>query len=189
MGQLRIVAGRLGGRRIRVPAGGRIRPTADRVREALFSILGARVEGAHVLDAYAGSGALGFEALSRGANHVVFVEADRGAAEALRATARDLGVGSSCSILEGRMARLGQAGALGSAFSLILADPPYGDVEEVPGFLRLAAPLLVADGLLALERAASAEPVADPGLRLERRARYGRSRLDFYSRLDAPAAG
>jgi 16S rRNA (guanine966-N2)-methyltransferase len=180
VGQLRIVAGRLKGRRIRVPEVGSIRPTADRVREALFSILGPSVVGADLLDAYAGTGALGFEALSRGAARVVFVESDPSAALALRATARELGVASECSILEGRMTRLRHAGTLNGVFSLILADPPYGDAEEVASFLGLAVGLLAPNGLLVLEREASAAQLDEPLLRLERHSRYGRSRLDFY---------
>src|SRR5580704_10651585 len=89
---MRVIAGTLGGRRLRAPAGRATRPTSDRVREALFSMLG-EIDGARVLDLFAGSGALGIEALSRGAAHAVFVERDAGAAAVLRENLRALGVG------------------------------------------------------------------------------------------------
>src|SRR5512138_118455 len=92
MGTLRIVAGHLKGRRVRVPDDPTVRPTGDRVREALFNILGQDLSGFEVLELFAGSGALGFEALSRGARRVVFVEANPGIAAALRRTAEELGV-------------------------------------------------------------------------------------------------
>src|SRR5260221_1874531 len=92
MGTLRIVAGRLRGRRLSVPSDAALRPTAERVREALFNILGQDLSGFDVLDLFAGSGALGFEALSRGAHRVVFVESNPRTAAALRRSAEDLGV-------------------------------------------------------------------------------------------------
>src|SRR5271167_4314164 len=89
---MRVIAGRLGARRLRAPAGKGVRPTSDKVREALFAMLG-ELEGAMVLDLFAGSGALGIEALSRGAAGVVFVERDAGALRALRANLTDLAIG------------------------------------------------------------------------------------------------
>ena len=103
MGYLRIIGGEHRGRRIAVPRGVAVRPTADRVREALFSILGPRVPGARVLDAYAGSGALGFEALSRGALEATLVEAQRRALSTLRATARELGLEGRVVLHHGRV--------------------------------------------------------------------------------------
>jgi 16S rRNA (guanine966-N2)-methyltransferase len=90
--RIRIIAGELGGRYIEAPPGRRTRPTAERVREAWFSALGDRLEGATVVDLFAGSGALGLEALSRGAARVHFVETDRRAAESIRRNVQDLGV-------------------------------------------------------------------------------------------------
>ena len=188
MGRLRIIAGSLKGRRIQVPGDLPLRPTADRVREALFSILGSTVFEALVLDAYAGSGALGFEALSRGAARVVFLEQERKAAEALRAAAGDLGVASLCTVLEGPVSRSLRGGRIGGPFDLILADPPYDDSEGVAMFVPRAADLLQKHGRLVLERPVAAEISRSRRLRLDKSSRYGRSRLDFYL-LQDPGGG
>jgi len=188
MGQLRIIAGRLKGRRIRVPGVASVRPTGDRVREALFSILGSDVVGARVLDAYAGSGALGFEALSRGAAEIVFVEAEPAAARAVRASAEELGVSAACTVLEGRLERLAAVLNARGPFRLVLADPPYDDLMEVSRLLSLAAGVVDAGGTAVLERDSGVEAASGAGLRLERSARYGRARLDFY-RLAGPGDG
>ena len=177
MGQLRIIAGRLKGRRIDVPPGGGVRPTSDKAREALFSILGESVCGARVLDAYAGSGALGLEALSRGAQSVVFVEGDRGVSVALAVTLDRLGESDSCEVAAGDPSRW-LATRPDRRFHLILADPPYaGDAE---GFLAEAAGHLESGGRVVLEREVGQDPPACPDLRLERSGRYGRCRLHFY---------
>ena len=112
MGTLRIIAGELRGRRIRVPATATVRPTAERAREALFSILAPVLPGAVVLDAYAGSGALGFEALSRGAARAVFVEADGTALGTLGDNVEELGLADRCQLLRGRVEGLLRAGAI-----------------------------------------------------------------------------
>lgn len=173
----RIVAGSAGGRRIEVPARG-TRPTSDRVREALFSALESAVglDGARVLDLYAGSGALGLESLSRGAEHVTFVEADRRASGVLRRNVSVLGFTAA--------ARLEQATvdavlhrAPWRAFDLVLADPPY-DVE--PAHLDHVCSLLTRHGwteagsVVVVERSArSAEPAWSPPLTATRSKRYG----------------
>jgi 16S rRNA (guanine966-N2)-methyltransferase len=184
VGSLRIIAGELRGRRILVPPGG-VRPTAERVREALFSILGAAVEGAGVLDAYSGSGALGFEALSRGARHVVFMESDRVAFRALRDTAARLGLTNRCTVFHGQVEQglLRAVGPLG-CFDLVLADPPYGP-DPGAAILPLAARRLAPDGCIVVERDGRQAPPQHPerwGLERFREAAYGRCRLDFYRR-------
>lgn len=163
-----------------------VRPTADRVREALFSILGVRVPGADLLDAYSGSGALGFEALSRGARAVVFIESDRAVLRALRETAAALGLEGRCTVLEGPVLDLLGRGAAPGPYDLILADPPYAGDEAGP-FLELAARLLRPSGLLVLERPTRARPLVPPSGRLERvrQAGYGSSTLQFFSRPDS----
>ena len=133
----RIIAGTVGGRRIAVPPSG-TRPTSDRVREALFSALqaGPGLAGASVLDLCAGSGALGIEALSRGAAHALFVESDRRAAGTLRANLADLGLAG---VAELRVATAGAvlAGPAPRAFDVVLIDPPYAVPNaEIAGWLR-----------------------------------------------------
>jgi 16S rRNA (guanine966-N2)-methyltransferase len=150
----RIIAGRAGGRRIAVPPSG-TRPTSDRVREALFSALVADpgLDGAAVLDLCAGSGALGLEALSRGAAHALFVESDRRAAGVLRRNVADLG-------LPGAVVRPGSAGAVlngpaDRAYDVVLVDPPYAVPDaEVAGWLVAASRngWLADDAVVVVER-------------------------------------
>jgi 16S rRNA (guanine966-N2)-methyltransferase len=138
----RIVAGRAGGRRLAVPQKG-TRPTSDRVREALFSAVESAVDldGARVLDLYAGSGALGLEALSRGAGEAVFVESSAGALAVLRRNVAAVGLPGV--VRAGKVAAVLAAGA-GTPFDLVLADPPYA-VEDLSGELGL----LVSEGWVA----------------------------------------
>jgi 16S rRNA (guanine966-N2)-methyltransferase len=121
----RIVAGTAGGRRLAVPPGQGTRPTSDRAREGLFSALSTLVDldGARVLDLYAGSGAVGLEALSRGAAHALLVEADPGAARVLRENARTLGF-SGAQVRVDRVERIAQTPA-GTPYDVVFADPPY----------------------------------------------------------------
>lgn len=130
----RIVAGSAGGRRLAVPQKG-TRPTSDRVREALFSAVEAAVDldGARVLDLYAGSGALGLEALSRGAAAAVFVESAPGALAVLRENVASLGLPGQ--VLAGKVATVLASGSP-SPYDLVLADPPYA-VEDLRGELEL----------------------------------------------------
>lgn len=121
----RIIAGAFGGRRLVLPADRRVRPTADRVREAWFSILAPKLEGASVLDLFAGSGALGFEALSRGARAVVFVEINQPSISAIDRNATALDVASAIRIVrKDALKYLDQLVA--SPFDVAVADPPYG---------------------------------------------------------------
>lgn len=121
---MRVVAGALGGRTLRAPRGDGTRPTAERVREALFSLLGD-VGGARVLDLYAGTGALGIEALSRGAELAVLVESDRDALVALRRNLADLALVDRVRVLPLRVERSVTALVAAAPFDLVLADPPW----------------------------------------------------------------
>jgi 16S rRNA (guanine966-N2)-methyltransferase len=182
LGEIRIIAGALRGRKIRVPAGVAVRPTSDRVRESLFDILAAAPEGARVLDLYAGSGALGFEALSRGAVSVTFVESGREAGKVLRANAASLGVETRCRIVQGdAIARLG-SGLPGAPFDLAFADPPYALGQEALLLEALTRGALSPGARLVFERDRAGESPAGPsaGFRLDRTARYGRTCIDFY---------
>jgi len=124
---VRIIAGRWRGHQLKTLRGRDVRPTADRVREAWMSALGGRVAGAKVVDLFAGSGALGLEALSRGADSVVFVERARGALKLLRGNIELLGAGDECRVWEGEVFRF--LGGLEEPFDLALADPPYARGE------------------------------------------------------------
>jgi 16S rRNA (guanine(966)-N(2))-methyltransferase RsmD len=121
---VRVVAGRWGGRRLQAPAGEATRPTADRVREALFSILGQRVAGARVLDLFAGSGALGIEALSRGAAEATFVDSAAPAIRAIRANLEALGAAAEVRRADARRF-LGAASGEARQYDLVFLDPPY----------------------------------------------------------------
>jgi 16S rRNA (guanine966-N2)-methyltransferase len=143
---VRVVAGRFGGRTLKAPPGRDTRPTSDRVREALFSMLGD-LAGARVLDLYAGSGALGIEALSRGAAHVTLVDRAAPAQRAIAANLEALGAAPEEAALVRAPARtaLRDASARGEAYDLILLDPPYRDApglgqELSPSLLRVLAP-------------------------------------------------
>jgi 16S rRNA (guanine966-N2)-methyltransferase len=172
----RIVAGTAGGRRLEVPPKG-TRPTSERVREAMFSALEAAVDlgGARVLDLYAGSGALGLEALSRGAASATFVETDRKALEVLRRNAATLGL-PGVTVLPGSVESV-LAGPAGAPFDVILADPPYRlpDADLAVVLDRLAAGGWLAEhGVLVLERATrDGEPTLPTGLAMIRTRRYG----------------
>lgn len=189
MGRLRIIAGELRGRRILVPDRSTVRPTGDRAREALFDILGSAVVGARVLDAYAGTGALGFEALSRGAAGVLFVESDRQAVRAIRENAARFGVTDRCRALAGNVLDLLGAPDAPGPFDLVLADPPYA-LPEIEPLLRLTGARLAGDGTIVVERGTRAGAVERAGeVVLRRSAAYGRCRLDFYGRPEPPPEG
>jgi 16S rRNA (guanine966-N2)-methyltransferase len=146
---MRVVAGELRGRKLVAPAGGGTRPTADRVREALFSILGD-VSGARVLDLYAGSGALGIEALSRGAATATFVDSSQAAVTAIRHNLSELGLEAAVQRRDA-LAFLA-APPSGDPYDLVFADPPYDSALHVAS--RLAEqlpPLLTADAVIVTE--------------------------------------
>jgi len=184
---VRVTGGELRSRTIGSPRGLSVRPTPGRVKEALFSILGEGVEGARVLDLYAGTGAIGFEALSRGAAHTTFVELHAPTAQAIRATARQLGV-------EGRLrvvcapAEKAVRGVSGR-FDFVYADPPY---EFPPPHLTFATLLgrRAVDGstILVYERRDGSEPFALPGFTTVRDARYGEVMLQFLRTVECSDA-
>ena len=163
---MRIVAGSLRGRRLSAPSGVRTRPTSDRVREAVFSALEARMgsglRDAVVLDAYAGSGALGLEALSRGARSVVFVEQDRAALAVLRRNVEQLHVSADSTVVAGNVHAFADRGSLpGGRFALLLLDPPYRiDRSEVRGLIEsLHTCSRISEGaLIVWEHATGTEP-------------------------------
>jgi len=183
LGKLRIVGGSLRGRRIAVPDSAEVRPTSDRVRESLFNILGDAVRQSRVLDLFAGSGALGFEALSRGASSATFVELDGAVVQQIRRTAAELGVEEQVNVVRGDFGTQAAQRRLSGAYDLVLADPPYsvGGLQEL--ILPALRGLLAAEGLLVLEVERGDAPPAAVGWRQVRSATYGRACLLFY-RLD-----
>ena len=142
---MRVIAGSYGGRRLQAPAGLDTRPTSDRVREALFSILGERVGGARVLDLFAGSGALGIEALSRGAGSVLLCDDARPAVEVIRANLDALGMDAQVVCDDARRV-LRNAHARGAAYDLIFLDPPYRQAERWAADLSALVPVVLAPG-------------------------------------------
>jgi 16S rRNA (guanine966-N2)-methyltransferase len=176
----RIIAGSAGGRRIEAPAGQATRPTSDRVREAMFSGLDARgaVRGARVLDLYAGSGALGLEAASRGAADVVLVDSSRAAATAARRNAAALGLSTVRVVLSSVQAYL--AGHAASAAALVLIDPPYVLPEAELGAVldALTQGWLAADAVVVVERSSRGpEPRWPDGMTRTAVRRYGETTL------------
>lgn len=162
----RIVAGEAGGRRLVVPAGEAIRPTSDRVKESVFSALGpGRLVGARVLDLYAGSGALGLEALSRGAAEALFIDRDQAAAQAIRANIEMLGFDGRAVLRQTPVTSLLGGPRPGDPFDLALLDPPYdtpaADVEAVLRQLVEGA-WLTPDATVVVERAANSAPLVWP---------------------------
>ncbi len=141
---MRVVAGRLGGRRLAAPSGRDTRPTSDRVREALFAILGD-LDGLRVLDLFAGSGALGIEALSRGAASAVFVERAPRAAEVVAGNLAALGLEASVVRADARRA-LRDASERADAYDLVFLDPPYRDAAAWGRELSAALPAVLAPG-------------------------------------------
>jgi 16S rRNA (guanine966-N2)-methyltransferase len=179
---MRVVAGELRGRRLASPKGQRTRPTSDRVREALFSIL-SEVRGASVVDLYAGTGALGIEALSRGASRAVFVEHDRAALTSLRANLHDLALVARAEVRPGRVETSVAALVALGPFDLVFADPPYALVEQAMAALeRLArAGALAAGARVVLEHASRSKVALPPGwTELDDRT-YGDTGLAFLS--------
>jgi 16S rRNA (guanine966-N2)-methyltransferase len=178
----RIVAGLAGGRRLKVPANG-VRPTGDRAREGLFNSLGTLVDldGAAVLDLYAGTGALGLEALSRGAAEVVFVESGPKVLPVLRANLAAVGLPGG-RIVTGSVPTV-VAGPAPAAFDVVLADPPYStpDAEVVEVLRRLVeGGWLAAGAVVVVERSSRDEPFAWPTpLQGLRERRYGEAVLRY----------
>jgi 16S rRNA (guanine966-N2)-methyltransferase len=170
---MRVVAGRYGGRRLTAPKGTTTRPTSDRVREAVFAMLG-EVVAARVLDLFAGTGALGIEALSRGAARVVFVERDRAALEALKANLSALGLGGGQAQIRREPAEdaLKRARKRKETYDLVLIDPPYGRALELGPRLSAALPALLAPGARVIVESDRRAPL-ELELALEKERRYG----------------
>ena len=182
---MRVIAGVHKGRRLRPPTGLYVRPTSERVREALFSILGAYVEQAHVVDLYSGTGAIGLEALSRGAAHVVFVEHQPSSLQLLRENLKRCGNPAECTVIASEVRRAFQNSDLltWAPFHIVFADPPYYTPEEIEPLLSILSNqvLLAESGLVILEHPTRITiPQQIENIRQFRQARYGDTSLTFF---------
>jgi 16S rRNA (guanine966-N2)-methyltransferase len=177
---MRVIAGSLGGRRLKAPAGRLTRPTSDRVREALFAMLG-EVAGARVLDLFAGSGALGIEALSRGAERAVFVERDQAAVRVLRENLHALGLSEPVAHVRRAEAlrALRSAREAQETYDLIFIDPPYSQAHEWGPQLSAALPALLAPGARMVVESDRRAPLRLQGA-LEREKRYGDTSITIH---------
>jgi len=181
---MRIIAGTYRGLRLRTLKGGNLRPTTDQLRETLFDVLGPRIQGATLLDAYAGTGAVGMEALSRGARDVVFIEHHRAASQMIRQNLAALNIDSgyallTCAVITG-LERLERDG---ERFDVIFLDPPYEEIREYHHTLRQIArgPLLKPSAMVIAEHSRHVE-LEENYLTLHRTRllRHGDARLGFY---------
>ncbi len=183
---MRIISGAARGRGLVAPAGERTRPTSDRLRGALFNILASRVEGARVLDLFAGTGALALEAMSRGAASAVLVDSDRRAIEAIRKNASVVLGDSAAGRVEIIQSDYRKAvGALsGAPFDIAFFDPPYALVGAyADAIARLSARSLLADDVvLVCERAKGSERISAPGFLIYDARVYGDTAVDLMRR-------
>lgn len=176
---MRIIAGTHRGRRIAAPKGAHTRPTGDRVREALFNLVGP-VVGASVLDLYAGSGALGLEALSRGAARCVFAETDASACQVIRQNLAQLGFHEALVLQRDAVSVLRDERLAGRRHELVLLDPPYERWQALEAVLAESVPGAVASsGLVVVETDAHVEPLLPLDLVTTRR--YGSARLTLFA--------
>ena len=175
---MRVIAGAYGGRTLKAPPGANTRPTSDRVREALFSILGDRTHEARVLDLFAGSGALGLEALSRGAESVTFVDDDRAAIRAVKANLAALQ--ADAQVRQTDALRFLSAALTGGAqYDLVFLDPPYRHAERLARPLSEALPAVLAPGAVAVAESDRRAPLA-LSLPLNDERRYGDTLIRIY---------
>lgn len=176
---MRVIAGTLKGRRIDSPDWEGLRPTSDKLRETLFNVLATRIQGAQVLDGFAGTGAVGIEALSRGAAHVTFVERDPRAVTLIESNLTRCGVSDRYAIIRARFAGTERPPGSGS-FDVIFLDPPYGEIELLSA-IDTAEPLVQEDTLLIVEHARrDAGPESRGALVRTRLLTSGDSALAFY---------
>ncbi len=181
---MRIVAGSRKGARIFAPRGADTRPTADRVREAAFNLIGP-VEDMAVIDLFAGSGAMGIEALSRGALRAVFVESDRTASKAIERNLEKLRLTGAAVVRMDAMTALAAEAAAGRRYDLVLVDPPYEMFSSVQtGLARYLPAVLEPGALVVVETAAPEEPELPLPKRTSRR--YGSARLTVFTEGQSP---
>ena len=176
----KITGGNLGSRKLKSPKGMNVRPTPGRVKESLFSILQTRIAGSRFLDLFAGTGAIGFEAASRGAQKVVSVEGHRDTAEAIKEAAAELGVSHTVEVIAAPVDRA--LYRLDGKFDIVYADPPYDNEVPLQMFrLLLERELLAEDALVIFEHSARTILPDIPGYRGVREEVYGDVALAFFT--------
>jgi 16S rRNA (guanine(966)-N(2))-methyltransferase RsmD len=182
---MRVIAGSRKGRRLKAPTWDGLRPTSDKLRETLFNILAPRIAGARLLDGYAGTGAIGIEAISRGAAHVTFVERDERASALIAENLAHCGVADGYAIIRADIARaLDDARRAASTFDIAVLDPPYDRTPEAD--LAAVADVLVPGGVAVLEHARRSSPPEQAGrLVRSRTVTSGDSALTFYARTSS----
>jgi len=177
---MRIIAGTNKGRTLKAPKWDGLRPTSDKLRETLFNILAPRVEGARVLDVFAGTGAVALEALSRGAMSATCIEHDRRAARLIEENTALCGETNRCVIIRGDVERVLGKALSGGPFDIVVLDPPY-DYENLSQAVRDAGTQRAAEGVVVLEHASRVTPPEAAGLTRTRTVTSGDSALSFYS--------
>lgn len=186
---MRVIAGRLGGRTLEAPGGSRVRPTYDRVRESVFAILGPVVEGASVLDLFAGSGALAIESISRGADRATLVEMDPGVLSVAATNVGRLGLSDECDLRRCDALRFIARDAVGGVYDLVFVDPPYESELQGPTLELLATWSGLRSGAIVVLERASGKPMAASYGRLvrSRTETYGSTEVDIYESQDGVA--
>jgi 16S rRNA (guanine966-N2)-methyltransferase len=179
---LRVIAGSLKGRRLKAPTWDGLRPTSDKLRETLFNVLATRIAGARVLDGYAGTGAIGIEAISRGASMVTFVEEDRRAQKLIAENLAHCGVENGYAMVRARVEQAVE-NVPAASLDIVWFDPPYEDsIESVVAVIARTAELLAPDGVVVLEHAKRRRfPDAAGALVRGRQIISGDSALSFYA--------
>jgi 16S rRNA (guanine966-N2)-methyltransferase len=184
---VRVIGGIYRGRRLRTAEGFAVRPTSDRLRETLFNILAPQVGGSRFLDICAGSGAVGIEALSRGASEATFIDNSRRACSAIEANLQALGVGREATVIRSdAVAALKRLAEASEQFDIIFFDPPYASDIYRAVMLKLAASALLSDNAIVIaEHRAKTPPESNyGGLKMRREVKQGESALAFYAMGD-----
>jgi 16S rRNA (guanine966-N2)-methyltransferase len=182
---MRVIAGDLKGRRLKAPQAGGLRPTSDRVKEALFAILGEKTSGARFLDLCAGTGAIGIEALSRGARSATFIERDRASLHVLRANLAACGMTECATVVSSTVeAFLRRVPRTDAAYDIIFADPPYHEKDSGPTLLRSVdrPGIMTRDSTVVLEHFSKATIPSEAGRLIRvRQYRYGDTTLSIFT--------
>lgn len=178
---VRVIAGTLGGRIIEGSGTDRTHPMGERIRNAIFNSIGSEIKDAKVLDAFAGSGAIGIEAISRGAKSVVFVERDRIAQKIIENNIRTLGIEGQSQLVKASVSSW--SNTIDDTFDIIFADPPYHD-PQLSTVSRLF-PLLKPNGLMVLSYPGRGEMPTETGVVVVDNRSYGTAALAYYRQKDA----